>query len=41
MATEARERGAADGALAGRWAWQPFAAVLIPAAALLLTILLR
>jgi hypothetical protein len=41
MATEARERGAADGPLAGRWAWQPFAAVLIPAAALLLTILLR
>lgn len=36
MSEEARARGAAGGVLSGQWAWQPLAAILIPAAALAL-----
>ena len=41
MATAAGERDGAYGAMTGRWAWEPFAAVLVPALALLVTILIR
>lgn len=41
MATAAGERDGAYGAMTGRWAWQPVAAVLVPAAALLVTIVIR
>jgi hypothetical protein len=37
----ARKNGAAAGVLAGRWAWRPFAAVLIPIAAFVAVILAR
>jgi Bacterial PH domain len=37
----ARKDGAAAGVLAGRWAWRPFAAVLIPIAAFVAVILAR
>ena len=40
MSEEARSRGAADDVLSGTWAWQPLAAILIPAAALTLAIVL-
>jgi Bacterial PH domain len=39
LSEEARASGAADGVLSGTWAWQSLAAILIPAAALVLAIL--
>lgn len=41
IATTAQEHGGCDGALVSRWAWQPIAAVLIPVAALLVTVFVR
>jgi hypothetical protein len=40
-ATAARERGAQGGVLTSRWAWQPIAAIVVPAAALLALVLAR
>jgi Bacterial PH domain len=37
----ARQRGTPDGAWAGSWPWQPAAAVLIPAAALVIVLLVH
>ncbi len=41
MADKARERGAADGAVVGSWAWSSMAAFLVPALALVLLIEFR
>jgi hypothetical protein len=38
---QARNAGAADGVVAGQWAWAPIAAVLIPVAALIVVIVAR
>lgn len=40
-ATSAREAGAAPATLQSRWVWQPIAAILVPAAALLALVLAR
>jgi hypothetical protein len=38
---QARERGAGGGAVAGRWAWLPIAAMIVPTIALVLAILVN
>ncbi len=41
LANQARQQGAADGAVTASWAWRPIAAMLVPVIAVIATVLIR